>query len=202
MNMVMTSTPMEVILLMAFTLPCVFCVLQTVISGSVGAYLGSRNAAQQNAAMLAQARETNDLNRQMFDISRGAYGNAFLPNYFGKFEDQTLGVDARNYYQASKDALGDPWQQEFRYRQLRDQFSPDFKAANLTASDIWNGNITTQREANLAPVSASRLKGATVQRQAISQALNDRLNEIKALNSRSGFTGTGSFVSQQALSGQ
>lgn len=165
----------------------------SVISGTVGAVLGAKSARETNAANLAAARETNDLNRQMFEQSRGASGNAFLPTYFGNFENQTLGVDARNYYQASKDALGDPWQQEFRYRTIRDQFTPQFNAANQTAADIWNGNITSQREANFAPVGASRLKSAGQQRQAINEALNARLSEIKSLNNRQGFTGDSSF---------
>lgn len=145
-----------------------FC-LGSVISGTVGAVLGAKSARETNAANLAAARETNDLNLQMFDRARGAYGNSLLPDYFGKFEGQQLMTDTENYYAATKAALGDPWQQEFRYRTLRNQFTPQFNAANQTAADIWNGNITQERLNNLykAPATA---KGGGQQLTALSGA--------------------------------
>lgn len=171
----------------------------SVISGTTGAILGANAQRQATAANLAAARETNDLNRQMFDMSRGAYGHAFLPDYFQNFEDQTLGVDARNYYQATKDALGDPWQQEFRARTLRNQYAPDFAAADKTASGIWNGDITRQREANYAPSAAARTAGAAAKGQAINLALDKALNEIRAARMQGGFAGDSTFGRNRLL---
>ena len=170
----------------------------SVISGTLGAILGSRAQRAQAEANLRAARETNEMNYRMFNEGRGATGHAFLPTYFGGKEQQ-LAQDAMLNYDQMRAMMGSPEEQLRSYQAAMDQYQPMADAARGTLADVYNGNMTTARLAYLDPVLQARTAQARGQQSAIGQGLAQTQNALAAANARKGFTGTGSFANNRLL---
>lgn len=170
----------------------------SVISGTVGAILGSQ--AQEEAARrnLQAAQETNALNYRMFQEGRGSAGSAFLPAYFGGTEAQ-LAKDASNYYNQSRALMGSPEEQYAKYAATVGAFQPMADASRGALGDVFNGNLTASRLGYLAPVNQARTDFAKTQQQGVLEGLQQRINALNAQNSKQGFTSTGSFAQNRLL---
>lgn len=145
------------------------------------------------------AEDTNAMNYRMYRESRGDGGNAFLPTYFGDFEDKMLADSAKEYFAASQYLLGNPWEQAGRYRETMAKYQPMMDASDRTIAGIYNGDLANERRAYLAPVAQARLNAAGGQREAIKTGLQQTLNEMKAMQKQAGFSGTGSFAQNRML---
>lgn len=152
-----------------------------------------KEANQQNAQNMAN---TNALNYQMFQESRGKEGSAFLPLYLvrpdGTTMEQYLANNAMAIYDAS---YAPPEEQLERYREMISRFQPMQQAAEGTAMGIYDGTIERQELENFAPVAEARREGVQARRAAGLEGLQETLNEIKTIQAGKGFSGD-SFASR------
>lgn len=170
----------------------------SIVSGTIGAVLGS--AAQRDAARknLQAARESNELNYRMFQEGRGSGGHAFLPMFFGGRE-KSLAKDAMGFYDASKRLLGSPDEQLTKYNAAIDRFKPLIDASTGTLEDVYNGNLTNTRQGYLQPVKEARVDAAKTQQQSVLDGLKERINALNASSAKKGYSGTGSFAQNRLL---
>ena len=158
------------------------------ISGTVGAVLGSEAQDDATQANLDAARETNELNYRMFLQSRGSTGHALLPYYFGD-QEANLAHDLSTIYNASREAAGGYDEQLERYRRDIGQFSDMTEQAANTAKGIFDGTLENESLTNFQPVAEARVEGANARKAAGLEALQETLNEIKAVQAGKGFSG-------------
>lgn len=170
----------------------------SIVSGSLGAILGSKAQKDAAAKNLQAARETNEANYRMFQEGRGSTGSAFLPLYFGGRE-RGLANDAMSFYDATKNMLGTPQDQFNRYATTLGGYQPMVNAARGTLGDVFNGNITNSRMEFLQPVNAARTNYAKSQQQGVLGALQERINALNASSAKKGYSGTGSFNQNRLL---
>lgn len=168
------------------------------IGNTVAGLAGSRSQNKATKANLEAARELNAANYRIFQESRGATGNAFLPLYFGNQEKQ-LGQDAMTFYNAGRNLFGTPAEQLLKYKQAIGEYQPMLDASRGTLADIFNGNLTDARLEYFRPVGEARETVAATQKQGVLQGLQERLNALNADSARAGYTGTGSFGQNRLL---
>lgn len=154
-----------------------------------------KSAAKQNKA--AQDA-TNALNLQMFQESRGEGGlPVFLPRYSGG-DEQEFYNQARAIFNAT--SPGDPAATAARYEQIVEAQRPAFNAGTDLINSIFSGDLERQRLEQFEPVAQARNQVAAAQKQGILEGLSVRLNELSANRAKQGFTGSGSFSNNLALS--
>jgi len=159
----------------------------SIVSGTVGAILGSDAQNKATASARKSAKEANATNLRMFQESRGSTGSAVLPLYLqskngGLFENQ-LGQDLVDSYDAMHQ---DPNEALANYRGITNRLQPAEAGAIDTANSIFNGGVEKQLEDNFQPVAKARV--ATTRQGAI-DALNKTLDQIDATRATQGFSG-------------
>lgn len=149
----------------------------------------TKKASEQNAQ---NVMNTNQLNYNMFQQSRGSKGNAVLPLYLtganGQSEESILGQNAIGLYGAAGGNMT-PAQQIAMYQALQSQFQPMQAGANATAQGIFNGNLQAQELQNYAPVATAMQQGVAAQKEGSLEGLQATLNQIKAIQAGQGFSG-------------
>lgn len=150
----------------------------SIVSGTVGAVMGS-NAQRRAAAQNLQAtRETNALNRQMFLESRGATGSAVLPMYLRSLE-QRLGRDFADAWDATGRPIGE-------YRERARNYESMMGAARSRANSIFDGGLEREMLDSAAPVQRARV---AFKRQSAIDALNKVIADINSAQAGRGYTG-------------
>lgn len=168
----------------------------SVISGTIGAILGSQaqaDAARQNAANIAA---TNAQNYQMFLQSRGSQGNSLLPMYAPAGTEQNLLNQA---LVAGNLINGNPEQNYAQYQNAVGAVQPAVGGSTQAVNNLFTGNLLNQQLQEAAPVQAAVTAGAQAQRNAINTALQSQLNSINAQEAARGYQGTGSFARNRLL---
>ncbi len=160
--------------------------LQSILSGTLGAVLGSNaqsDATNQNAANIAA---TNQLNYQMFLQGRGSEGSAILPLYAkdanGNLIEPELFNDTMGVYDATGALTPD-------YQKVLAPAQAAAAGADQTAANIFNGGFQTQELNNLQPVAQARTDAAVAQKSSTLEALQQTLNNIKAIQAGKGYSG-------------
>lgn len=140
-----------------------------------------RRAALDRADELARYRE-----------SRGSTGSAILPLYFGEndasFEKELAG-DIRGMYDATGALAGSPTQQLSRYADIVSRARPAMDSNLALVNDLGSGQLLRDQLGEAEPVFAARTALAGTQRSGALEALQKTLGEIKAIQSRKGFSG-------------
>lgn len=70
-----------------------------------------------------------------------------------------------------------------------DKYEPQVEAGDQLISDVFSGDVTRAMLDEAAPVQASRIKLANMEKDAGIEALQDKLNEIRTIQAKKGFTG-------------
>lgn len=150
----------------------------------------SKSQRQANDANLQAARETNDLNYQLFREGRGEDGSSLLPLYAtrnGRPFEPELFADTMAIYDATS-ALT-PQQQYQRYQSVMEGLAPAQAGAVQTARGIFDGSLVNEAIANQQPVAQARTEAAGVRKNAGLESLQATLNEIKMIQRKKGFAG-------------
>ncbi len=169
----------------------------SIVSGTVGAILGSNAQNKATKTNLRIAQETNELNRQMFQESRGQGGSAILPTYLKPGTEEAI---ANRAAEAVMQMFpNDPAKQMAHYQEVVDSLTPTINAGTQTIGDIYNGNLDAERQAALAPVLSARTAAADAQAQAIMEAGQEQASSIAAQDAARGYTGGGSFSNNNLL---
>lgn len=148
---------------------------------------GADNANKQNVA------DTNALNKQMFDESRGSTGHAFLPTYTGTAEQQTFN-DLYGIYQSGQS----PAQREAAANQVLQSMQPSVQAGNQYLNDVYNGQNLAATRGYYQPLWDSRTQTAQAQSDAIQQAYARTRQQDLATNMKQGYYGGSSVQSREA----
>lgn len=161
-----------------------------------------RNAARTNARSAARTNTTNFL---LNLASRGAAlpahlpglpvpanvagrESTFLPYYFND-QERALADEARRVFDETGRAGGTPEQQIAAAREVVNQFMPALQQGGETVRGIFDNTLTGERVAEAQPVFAARSNLATARKNAGLDALQETLNQIKAIQGRAGYTG-------------
>lgn len=155
-------------------------------------------AADQNAKNIA---DTNQLNYQLFQQSRGSGGNSLLPLYFPSGTESALASRALQQYYANQASLGTPEQQQAAYQSIIQGLTPAANQADQTVQDLFSGALANQQVANINPVLQARGAVAGAQKQGVLEGLMQRLNAISASRARAGYSGGGSAYEKALLTG-
>jgi hypothetical protein len=182
----------------------------SIVSGTIGAINSKKSADKATSTNLKIARETNNANL-VLDLARrglalpstvggvtvpeGAVGksSAILPYYLNDQEMAAAGYAGDIFDVLSADAnaqsIGDLRASSERYRGAFDQARQD-------TLGVFDGSVTDEELAAAQPVAAARIKLANAKKDAGLEALQEKLNEIKAIQNRKGYTGD-SLASQR-----
>lgn len=159
------------------------------VAAGAGAYAASEQAGAEedaNNTNIANAKDTNAQNKQLFDESRGSKGNALYPIYArtnGKPFEPQLFSDTMGTYNAVN-ALPP----SIRLDNLNNALAPLNEAQNAatrTVAGVYDGSLEKEAIANQQPVNQGRQAVANSALTALAQTLND----IKAINARKGYSG-------------
>lgn len=141
---------------------------------------GTKDVAEAtNAARAALAEMTNEQQKELLEITRGAGGNAILPMYFPEAEDGTtfeeeLARDAVNQYRSTRDnlddslALGDEIWQDFAKR------GGAFDLGNQFIEDVLSGDKLEDRQALLDSVYGQIMDGVNERLDGTEASIEDR----------------------------
>lgn len=169
----------------------------SIVSGTVGAILGSNAQNKATKTNLRIAQETNELNRQMFLQSRGEGGSAILPTYLAPGTEEAIANKAAAAVQAM--FPNDPQAQMAHYQAIIESLTPTINAGTAQIDDIYNGKLDAERQAALAPVLAARTQAANANAEAINEAGQEQMNQIGARDAARGYSGGGSFADNNVL---
>jgi hypothetical protein len=169
----------------------------SIISGTVSGIMGANAQKDANKTNLQLTRETNDLNRLMFDESRGASGSSVLPTYLEPGSEKLLANRAAAAAQAM--FPDNPDLQIAQYQAILERMRPAIQAGTKQIDDIFTGRLESERAAALAPVLAARENLATANVDAINLAVQDAINRMSAQEAAKGYEGTGSFAQNRML---
>lgn len=172
--------------------------ISSIVSGTLGAVLGSRAQKKAAEANIQAARETNEMNYRMFQEGRGSTGSAILPLYFQDMERQ-IGDDAVNDYRSIRRLTGSPQSQVEKARATLGAYQPMIDAATGSLMDVYNGNLTETRQGYLKPVTEARTALARTQKEGVLQGLRERINALNAQSAAKGYSGSGSFAQNRLL---
>lgn len=175
----------------------------SVISGTVAAIEQKDAAKDANRKNLKAARETNEANLVLdmarrglalpdrvgsINVPEGAVGksSSILPYYLSDSEREASDYASsifntlKRYPDANSEAA---------YREIADKYIPAMDQASEDAIGVFDGSVTDEEIAAAQPVAAARIKLAGARKDAGLEALQEKLNEIKAIQSRKGYTG-------------
>ncbi len=76
-----------------------------------------------------------------------------------------------------------------QYQQQIGEFQPAFEQGNELINNVASGGVTDQMLAEAKPVQDARIQLANMEKDAGISALQDKLNEIKAIQQRKGYSG-------------
>ncbi len=177
--------------------------IMSAVSGVAAALKGKEQQEQADKSNLKQSRQTNEANFILdlarrglalpsrvggFDVPEGAVGksSAILPYYLNDQEMAAAGYAGDIFDVLSADAnaqsIGDLRAASERYRGAFDQARQD-------ALGVFDGSVTDEELAAAQPVAAARIKLANAKKDAGLEALQEKLNEIKAIQNRKGYSG-------------
>lgn len=171
----------------------------SIISGTVGAILGSNSQDKANRTNQQIARETNETNLRMFEESRGASGSSIMPTYLEPGTEKLLANRAAAAAQAM--FPDNPQMQLAQYRAILENMRPTIQAGTRQIEDIFSGKLEAERMAALAPVIAARERMAAANIDAINLAGQDTINRLGAQEAMKGYVGTGGFAQNRILEG-
>jgi hypothetical protein len=166
------------------------------LAAGASAYAANKASSAQKAASAQNAKnvaDTNQLNYEMFLQGRGSDGSAVLPMYLkmpgtGNLFEEQLGRDLVDNYRAG---YKPPGEQLTDYQSRIDKFAPSMAGARDAVTGVFDGTTGKKIIDNLTPVAAARMKSANVRGDAGMQALNETLNEVKAVQQGKGYSGDG-----------
>ena len=175
-------------------------VVAAVVAGAaaVGGAVVSANASKKSAKGAANANakntaDTNAMNKQMFDESRGSTGHAFLPTYTGNAEQQTFN-DLYGIYQSGLNQE----QREAQAKQVIDAMAPSVQGGNQFLNDVYSGQNLATTRGYYQPLWDSRTQTAQAQADAIQQAYARARQQQLATNMRQGYYGGSSWQGREA----
>lgn len=116
----------------------------------------------------------------------------FMPYYTGEDELGLYG-NAKGVYDTTMKNWGGPEGLIKKNTDAAEQFRGMMSQGKGIAGDLFSGQRTNQRLAELAPVAGARLNSAAAQRQAINTNLQQRLNALEAQQANKGFVGGSTF---------
>lgn len=169
----------------------------SIVSGTVGAILGSKAQKDANRTNKAIADEANRINMQMFQESRGSGGSSILPTYLDPGSEKLIANRAASAAMAM--FPNDPKAQLAQYQSILASMQPAIDAGTAQIADIYNGNLEMERAAALAPVLEARTAGADANVDAINLALAEAQGRIAANEAAKGYSGGGSFANNRML---
>lgn len=160
------------------------------IAVGASAYAASESAGAQedaNKKNAENAKNTNLMNKAMFDEGRGSMGSAIYPTYAkdknGNLFEPQLFKDSMGTYNVVNSLP--PEIQLSNYNNLVAPLSDTARQAAGTVAGIYNGDLEKEAMANQQPVNQGRQAVANSQLTALAQTLND----IKTINARKGYSG-------------
>lgn len=175
----------------------------SIVSGTIAAVNQKKSADKATSTNLKMARETNNANLVLdlarrglalpsrvggMDVPEGAVGksSAILPYYLNDQEMAAAGYAGDIFDTLSQDANA---QSISELRAASERYRGAFDQARQDALGVFNGDVTNEELAAAQPVAAARIKLANSKRDAGLSALEEKLNEIKAIQNRKGYTG-------------
>lgn len=167
-------------------------------AATVGGAMLSANSAKKsqrkaNEANAQNVADTNAINKQMFDESRGSTGHAFLPTYTGDAEKQTFN-DLYSIYQSGLT----PAQREAQAQQTINAMAPAVQGGNQYLTDVYSGQNLATTRGYYQPLWDARTQTAQAQADAIQQAYARARQQNLAENMRQGYYGGSSWQSREA----
>lgn len=166
-----------------------------VLAGAGGALSAKGAAKAQNKAQAENdARWSADqqYNYDRWRESRGEGGYAFMPLYAntagGEPIEPALWADALKVYDAAKANMS-PGQAMEIFNTITGQWEPTQKAAEQVAANIFSGEMERKQLEDARPVMAARTEMAEARKSAGLEALQQQLNEIRAIQKKKGFEG-------------
>lgn len=167
------------------------------VVGAAGAAYSANSAKKSQDKATAQnaknVADTNAMNKQMFDESRGSTGHAFLPTYTGDAEKQTFN-DLYGIYQSGLT----PAQREAQAQQSINAMAPAVQGGNQYLNDVYSGQNLATARGYYQPLWDARTQTAQAQADAIQQAYARARQQNLATNMRQGYYGGSSFQSREA----
>lgn len=175
----------------------------SIVSGTLSAINQKKSASQANRTNRQIADQTNAQNFYLDVARRGAAlpnqigkiqvpsdvagkSSAILPYYLNDSEmaAQKYAADTFNTLSADSgtNSIGALRASSEKYRQAMDRGGQD-------VNGIFNGAVTDEELAAAQPVAAARIKLAGARKDASLQALEDKINDIRAIQGRKGYTG-------------
>lgn len=175
----------------------------SVISGTISAVNQKKSADKATSTNLKMARETNNANLVLdlarrglalpdrvggMDVPAGAVGksSAILPYYLNDQEQASAKYASDIFSKLSQDVNANSLDD---YRAASERYRGAFDQSRQDVNGIFDGSVTDEELAAAQPVAAARIKLAGARKDAGLEALQEKLNEIKAIQSRKGYTG-------------
>lgn len=166
-------------------------------AGSIAGGVMQANAQKDASKRAAESTaETNRLNYEMFQQSRGKGGSAILPTYLPSGTEQAL---AEKAVAASNAIMGNPEALKAEYQAIVNQMVPVIDAATGTVVGLYDGRMEGERMAANAPVNAARTQAAESNAAAIQLALQNQIAQIRAADAAKGYVGGGSYLNNRML---
>lgn len=174
-------------------IPAVIAAGAAVAGSAMSANAAKKSQKASDAANAKNTADTNAMNKQMFDESRGSTGHAFLPTYTGDAEKQSF-EDLYNIYQSGKT----PGQLRDETAALMAQMQPTVQAGTDYLKGVYSGENLAQARGYYQPLWDQRLQTAQAQADAIRQAYARQQQQNIATAMRGGFYGGSSVQSAEA----
>ena len=167
------------------------------VVGAAGAAYSANSAKKSQDKATAQnaqnVADTNAMNKQMFDESRGSTGHAFLPTYTGDAEKQTFN-DLYGIYQSGLT----PEQRQAQAQEAMAAMAPAIQGGNQFLTDAYSGQNLATTRGYYQPLWDARTQTAQAQADAIQQAYARARQQNLATNMKQGYYGGSSWQSREA----
>lgn len=165
----------------------------TAAGGAYSANQAKKSQDKANATNKAISDETNRLNKQMFDESRGSTGHAWLPTYTGDAEQQ-IWNDLYNTYLAGTF----PDQARYNAEQIQASLQPAVSGGTDYLNNLYSGANLEQSRGYYQPLWDARTQNAQAQADAVRQAYARQARQNRATAMQQGFYGGSSVQSAEA----
>lgn len=163
-----------------------------VVGSAVAANGAKQSANKANEANAKNVADTNALNKQMFDESRGSTGHAFLPTYTGDAEKNTFN-DLYGIYQSGLT----PEERQAQAQGVINEMAPSVQGGNDYLNGVYSGKNLQQSQAYYQPLWDARTQAAQAQVDAIQQAYAKTRSQNLATAMRQGYYGGSSVQSNE-----
>lgn len=148
---------------------------------------GEANAARDRALLTS-------LRSQLAAAGNSRFGNGpRIRERIAILENRLRGATPPEQRSGINPGVGDAMSKIIRdYQAQVAEYQPEFESGNRLISDVFSGELTNQMLGEAAPVQEARIKLANVEKDAGIEALQDKLNEIRTIQGRKGYSGDSS----------